>query len=344
MKNFNVADNLGELKNELSYSRKELNELHNKIFVLKRQKEKIIKSLEDNIFYSEEKVLEKYNSYKNIFKEDIVKEIDDVIKFHKELLSNRKGRLSKQLYIIENNINSYEIKSNGLGKRIDEIYKSLNSSIDLSELTSLTTEINQLKIQYEKLDSYTNVLKKQDNKKLSIENKFAMQNIEAQNYIAQVESIIDDISNVFNEYVYEMYGNDINSYIKLINNTATNASRYNFEIKIPNDNSDGIRHSEICSFDLMLRKKGKNVFDFLIHDNKIFYGWDYSNIVKILKKLANDGIDYQYIFSINQSEYEGLKDEFNDDELFNLLIEQNIKVRLKSDSKLLGFDIDLKKM
>ena len=55
-----------------------------------------------------------------------------------------------------------------------------------------------------------------------------------------------------------------------------------------------------------------------------------------------DNPDFQYIITLNKSDYDEIKKEMNDDSLFRQIVDDNIKIYLKPDSKLLGMNIDLK--
>lgn len=341
LKKFKVAENIEELKGELANLREKYNNGLNRLVILNKKADKIRKSLKENIYYDEKRTLEKYNEYKEIFGNDIIKNIDDVIMFHNDLLGKRIARqnlefneINKQIDLLEKEIDIYK-------KRIDDIYESLNNKIDLTELNSILSEITQLKIKYEKLNSYSEILKQQDDKQMLIKKDFTEQDIFAQKYIEEMDKEIDKISNKFNDYAFAMYGDDIDSYISIKNNTNMSSIRYNIEIKIPNDGSDGISNAKIMCFDLTLKALGKTKYEFLIHDNKIFYGLDYSVVAKLLKKIYQENIDFQYIITMNQSDYNELKNEINDDDLFNNMIESNIKIKLTENDKLLGKTIEI---
>lgn len=341
--NLKVADNIEELKKELANDSSLYNDALNHIVILNKRYDKILKSFSNNIYSDEKKVLKMYDDYKRIFGSDIVRNIDDVIKFHNDLLEKRTLRQNEQLLTIKNELKTFETKKEQYKKRINEIYSSLDNKIDLSELNSIMSEITQLKIRYEKINSYCETIKQQEDKQMYILKDFTEQNIIAGTYLDEIDKQIQRISNCFNEYAYIMYGNDINSYIILKNNLNINSIRYDFEVKIPNDGSDGITNAKIMCFDLMLKKLGKSKYEFLIHDNKIFYGLDYSMVAKLLKKLYEDKISFQYILTINESDYNELKKEINDDDLFYEMVEKNIKVKLTGKNKLLGRTIELKR-
>lgn len=340
LKVLKVAENISELKHELSRLRKQYNDIINTLVIKKKNLAKINESKTNNIYISEQYIVEKYDEFKTIFGESVVKEIEDVLQFRKDLIDKRTKRFQNDIIKLENDISLFEEKKENIQIRIDEIYKSLESSIDLPELTALTSELTQLKIKLEKISSYSIILKDQESKKLVLERDFSNQNIAAQEYLDSVEDLIQKVCDTFNKYVFTMYG-DVDSYIRINNNTQQNSSRFNIDVKVPSDSSDGIQNAEIMCFDLMMNEIGKNVFNFVIHDNKIFYGWDYSVVSKILVKLFNDNIDYQYIVTINQSDYDEIKKEMRNDELFTKIIEDNIKIRLTSEKKLLGRTIEI---
>lgn len=337
-----VSENVFELKKELMETRTLFNDSNNKITLLEKNKKKIENSLKENIFLSEKIIVEKYNEFKELFDEKITKTLNDVLTFHNELVEKRYSRLGKQLQQITTELNE-SIKLNNIYKdRIDNIYSELKDTIDLNELKILFSEITQLELQLQKINTYQNVLTTQNSKKLVVENNFSLENIISQNYIDLQENKIDEICDAFNYYAFTMYNNQIDSYIKITNNTNINSIRYNIDVKIPNDGSDGIQNAKIMCFDLMLKKISHSPFEFIIHDNKIFYGLDFETVAKLFKKLYSDSPDFQYIITLNKSDYNEIKKEMNDDKLFRQIVDDNIKIYLKPDSKLLGMNIDLK--
>ena len=171
----------------------------------------------------------------------------------------------------------------------------------------------------------------------------ASQNLSAQNYLDLKSKYVQDLSNTFSQYANLMYGEQGGGYITIHNNTNENGTRYNFSIKMNNDGSDGIKRAKILAFNYLLLKNGKHKFDFIIMDNKVFYGADFGALCRFIKFIFNQDDNNQYIFTINQSEYDAIKKEFNNDVLFDSIVEQNIKIRLGSNEKerLLGQIIDL---
>lgn len=340
----NVAESLSDIKNELVEKRLLLGEVTRKYNILISRKEKINKSLSENVFESENRLMKKIEEYKNIFGEQLINSIDDVLKFHNNLYNNRIKRLTSELKELSQQITELELEKQKIEERINKIYSTLEISIDLKELGVLTSEINDLELKLQKLITYDKLLKSEDEKILNIKKDMATHDITALNFLEANEQIIEDINQLFGKYVEAIYGADFESYIKIENNTGINNLRYDMEVKVTCDGSDGIGNGKILAFDSMLMEIGNSPYDFSIHDNKVFYGFDFEKAANGLEFIYNNDLGKQYIFTINQSDYNELKKEFNDDEKFNSIINNNIKIKLSTESddlRLLGVKLEL---
>lgn len=340
----NVAESLSDIKNELVEKRLLLGEVTRKYNILISRKEKINKSLSENVFESENRLMKKIEEYKNIFGEQLINSIDDILKFHNNLYNNRIKRLTSELKELSQQITELELEKQKIEERINKIYSTLEISIDLKELGVLTSEINDLELKLQKLITYDKLIKSEDEKILNIKKDMATHDITALNFLEANEQIIEDINQLFGKYVEAIYGDDFESYIKIENNTGINNLRYDMEVKVTCDGSDGIGNGKILAFDSMLMEIGNSPYDFSIHDNKVFYGFDFEKAANGLEFIYNNDLGKQYIFTINQSDYNELKKEFNDDEKFNSIINNNIKIKLSTESddlRLLGVKLEL---
>jgi uncharacterized protein YydD (DUF2326 family) len=133
--------------------------------------------------------------------------------------------------------------------------------------------------------------------------------------------------------------------ISLKNNEGENQIRFDMDIRIQNDASDGINEVRLFCFDMTLLLAKSHKVNFLVHDSRLFSDIDPRQRA-VLFKTAHEltkSAGLQYIATLNEDQIESMGDQFTTDELVSI-IEESITVRLKDDSaesKLLGIQVDL---
>nr|WP_245210468.1 DUF2326 domain-containing protein [Sedimentibacter acidaminivorans] len=153
------------------------------------------------------------------------------------------------------------------------------------------------------------------------------------------------------KYAKSIYQNSISG-LSIKNNKGNNKNRFEIEPSIQSDTSGGIGLVKIYLYDLLLLTLQNNHnIKFIFNDQHIFSETDPRQIISLLKllKKINEKNDFQFIFTINNSLYNGILAEFDKEDVQDILIydylESSIVQRLNDtgdNGKLLGMTIDLK--
>ena len=225
----------------------------------------------------------------------------------------------------------------------------LNKNAPFEQGLAIKEDINKLTQKLDRLQQYDEIIEKYkskiSDKKLEIEGE----NKSADDYLKQIKDLRFNIDNKFKKLIDSFYDHK-ESYISIKNNIGNNTIRFNLNVKVDDDSSNGVREIEIFCFDLVLFYLKKNAhIDFIFHDSRIFADVDPAQMTtafEILSKLIKEK-DFQYIVSLNENQYKEIKEQFNlvnksaeFDKIFN---EETIKLRLtkNDEGKLLGFQKDI---
>lgn len=155
---------------------------------------------------------------------------------------------------------------------------------------------------------------------------------------------MDEINAVFKGLSRRLYP-DSPAGLTLRNNDGENQVRFNFEVRIENDASDGINEARIFCYDLTLLTAGRNHhMDFVVHDSRRFSDMDprqRAETFRIARDItARRGC--QYIATFNEDQIAGMDDYLTDEE--RDMIAGSTVLALgdrAAEEKLLGVQVDM---
>ena len=326
-----------------------IRKINNKIILLENALTNIEESLKKDFGKNSEFVANVYETLKDSMKDGAMRELKEVINFHNSLLINRQKRLKEEKKKVYTEIENLKKKFKELTIEHNSYLELLNKNAPFEQGLSIKEEINKLTQKLLGLQQYDEILEKYkskiSDKKLQIETE----NKSAEDYLKEVKELRFSIDRKFKEFVNLFYESK-ESYISIKNNLGNNTIRFNLNVKIEDDSSNGVREIEIFCFDLVLFTLKKNALvDFIFHDSRLFANVDPSQIVtafQIIAKLIKEN-EFQYIVSLNENQYNEIKEEFNlrgkSEEFENIFNDNTIKLRLRMDDegKLLGFQKDI---
>lgn len=338
---YKISNSYTDLKSELFKEREELNEITNKIEVLKSNINKINASLEEKHDITVDELKSFYKDIFEIFPKNVVRELYEVEKFHNNLMENRMNRLSNSKIELTAELETDESIREQLQSKIDEIYLILGNNGELLEYDTLNNEIDKISNQITKYNSYKDNISLIDKRILECSQNISNNNLMANQYLIDNRLKIDELNKTFASLVVDLYGDDTSGSISIKNNTATNSIQFEFETKIKNDSSTGIGNSKILCFSTMLLFKNNINIDFMVMDNKVLEGIASNQLANYFKTIYGTD-NFQYIFAINQNEMNELKVKLGND--YKNIIEDNIVLDLNDDGdegKLLGVTIEM---
>lgn len=338
---YKISNSYTDLKSELFTKREELNEITNRIEIIKSNLSKINLSLEEKYDITVDELKVFYGDVFETFPQNVIRELVDVEKFHNNLMKNRMNRLSNSKVELTTELNAKESVKKQLQHRIDELYSILGTNGELLEYDALNNEIDKINSQIAKYNSYKDNINLIDNRILKCTQDINNNNLLANQYLTDNKMKIEELNKTFASLVVDLYGDETSGSISIKNNTANNTIQFDFQTKIKNDSSTGIGNSKILCFSTMLLFLNKVNIDFMIMDNKVLEGIASNQLANYFKAIHGTD-DFQYIFTINQNEMNELKAKLGDD--YKKIVEDNIILNLTDtgdDGKLLGTTIEM---
>ena len=274
----------------------------------------------------------------------IKKDIDEVVKFHSELLTSRQSRLKLELKKNNDNLANIDKKIGRLGEEEDQLLGYLHTHGALEEYESLSKRLSDYKNEKNKACDYKNIFSTYEEKKLNIKSQFISQEQKTNDYLNKSESYINQLKSGFYKLAKKFYPNKSSGLI-IKNNEGDNKLRFNIIAKIEDDASDGINEVKIFCFDILILLSKISKIRFLFHDSRLLANMD-PRQRKVLFEIVNKfslNNEFQYICSINEDTLYSIESEMKPEE-FVESIKNNIILELTDkspESKLLGVQVDI---
>jgi uncharacterized protein YydD (DUF2326 family) len=344
LKRFEVAANYYEIQKEADVLADRLFELKNHIVLIRNAIGSIDASLKQKPDISREKVLALYSEVINAFRPETIRHLDEVEQFHQSLLANRIARLSRDRLKFAKDLSAAEDNIIGGQKTLDQKLALLGSSRALDQFVAITNQISTLKAEAQKLKDFKELKQKYSDTLAMISTKLNSAIIKTNAYLSENEEDVELKLAPFRSLAKRFYPK-APAGISLKNNEGENQIRFNLDVRIQNDASDGINEVRLFCFDMTLLLAKSHKVGFVIHDSRLFSDIDPRQRA-VLFKTAHEltkGMGLQYIATMNEDQIDSMSDQFSSEELESIFNE-NITVRLKDDSaesKLLGVQVDL---
>ena len=274
----------------------------------------------------------------------IKKNLDEVLKFHDDLLTSRNTRLRKELNKQRDELKDIDDSIEALGKRMDELLSFLDSHGALEEYVALTKQLNALNNELNRIQEYQKILKAYKDNELRIKAELIEQDKETEEYLEAEEEYLKKLRNQYWNYAKKFYPKK-RSGLVINNNSGENMLRFNLDARIEDDSSDGVNEVRMFCFDLLLLNCKKSKMRFLAHDSRLFANMD-PRQRETLFRIVNDTCaetNMQYICSINEDallSFQSLMTagEYQRNVLDNIILELNDDA---PESKLLGIQVDI---
>lgn len=341
---FKVSNNYHELEKEADEKSYEKKALENKRILICNYIKSIEESLRETNEVKEEKLIKVYKAAQVEIPEMVKKNLDEVLKFHDDLLTSRNARLRKELYKQRNELKNIDENIEILGKRMDKLLSFLDSHGALEEYVALTKQLNALNNELNRIQEYQKILKAYKDNELRIKAELIEQDKETEEYLEAEEAYLRKLRNQYWNYAKKFYPKK-RSGLVINNNSGENMLRFNLDARIEDDSSDGVNEVRIFCFDFLLLNCQKSQIRFLAHDSRLFANMD-PRQRETLFRIVNDTCaenNMQYICSINEDALLSFQSLMTVDE-YERYVSDNIILELNDDSpesKLLGIQVDI---
>lgn len=342
LESYEVAENYRLLEIQSNDLTQTLREIEKQIAILDFQLDGIRKALEEHPDITAADLRAFYAGLENIFKEEALEHFENVERFHRELSSNRRQRLTKEQLEITSKKEQLEQERKQTSMQRDDYLKKLEGKKALDEYAAIAKNIAALEEEKERLNAFLSVEKDLSQRIQDIKERMVIDDRRTDEYLNSKP--YDDLSRRFSDLAGMLYPNHPNG-LEVENNKGDNQIRYNISVQIQGDGSDGINAARILCFDWLFYMHGANhTMDFLWHDNRMFAHMDPGARAKwfvfVLRSLKNT--KKQYVASLNTENLKTMRPHMTPDEWKDLVSRINLKLHGdKPENKLLGIQFGM---
>lgn len=341
---FAVAEDYYQIEQEANDLAARLRALKNKKAVVENALSNVQKSLETRADIPREKLLAVYRELEKAFRDETLRHLQEVEAFHSQLLTNRIARLGQERMKLETERKGLEAEIHQLNQSVDAKLGYLADKRALDQYAAVSAQLSDLRAKFHKLQDYQHLLHKSREDAASIRIKLAEENIKTNAYLDETFGERESRLAAFSSLAKRFYP-DAPAGITLQNNLGDNKTRYDFDVRIEADGSDGINAVKLFCYDLaILTAQQNHDMAFIFHDSRLFSDIDPRQRAVLFQTAisasSKDGL--QYIATVNQDQLDALQSELSPKE-FDELLGRTI-LRLQDDgpeSKLLGVQVDM---
>jgi uncharacterized protein YydD (DUF2326 family) len=298
LKTFKVHPQYSKIQEQANRLTKEIHDIVNQCTINKRILDKYRDSIVQEKDVSATKVREVYEESGFVFPGSLVKKLEQVSNFHKEIIKNRKEFLKTEIDRLSREIETQEANVQRLSNRRAELMAILKTHGALEEYTGLQKRVLEQKEKLVEIRNRIENLKRFEEGKssLKIAKEELFQNIR-RDYKERLPHIGNAIK-LFNRYSESLYSEPG---ILSIDVTETG---YKFKVEIKRAGSQGIKNMKVFCYDLTLVRLlsgSGNEPEFLIHDSTIFDGVDERQVARALELASAESREdgFQYICALN---------------------------------------------
>ena len=340
---FKISEDYDQIKKEADQISQTLKQYKNKRSIITNAINNIARSLEIRSDLKSKDIKKMFEEANVILNDSIKKRFEDVESFNKKLLNNRQARLIEERKKLENQLSDIELIIQKLGHQEDNKLYLLKSTGSLEEYAKLNEQLSQVKVRYEKLKSYRNLLNEYKNKIDEIKENFIKENSATNKYLQENESLKNRNIKVFSSFAEQFYENKPSGII-IENNEGDNLNRFKIEATIDSDSGDGVNNVKIFCFDwTLLKNQNNHNIKYIFHDSRLISEIDPRQIATMFQIAYFNSTEhnFQYIISSNQKELDAIASELDETE-FKKYVSDNVILDLTDESdfgKLLGITI-----
>jgi len=298
IKSFKVHPQYHQIQQDIDGLTSQIHALINECNITNQIFKKYKENIQDEKDVSIEKIRDVYHEVGVVFPDKVLKRIEDVENFTKEVIKNRKEYISSEIDRLENEIKRCYAEIEALSNKRAQSMEILATHGALEEYMRLQERhsgvVNQLKDVEGRID---NLRKFEEGKSaLKIEKEQLL--LQARRDLQAREAQRSIAIKYFNEHSQSLYAESGFLSIEFVN------TGYKFDVDIKGSGSQGIGHMKVFCYDLSLMKiwsKNKDMPRFLAHDSIIFDGVDERQIAKALElaKSESEKYGFQYICTMN---------------------------------------------
>jgi uncharacterized protein YydD (DUF2326 family) len=298
LKSFKVHPQYYQIQADMNILTEKIHNLLNDNNISQQILEKYKENIGEEKVASYDKVKDIYEQVGIVFSDKITKRLDDVEKFVKEVIKNRKEYLDNEIKNLEQDIEKRHKEIETIIQKRSEQMAILSTHGALEEYSKLqerhTGIVNQLKEVEGRIGNIHKFEEGRSSSKIEKEQLLLLARRDLQAREAQKSRAIK-FFNDNSQYLYAEAG---------LLSIDFKESGFKYDVEIKRSGSHGIEHMKVFCYDLSLIEiwsKKKDIPGFLFHDSIIFDGVDERQIARALELAKNESEDhhFQYICTLN---------------------------------------------
>lgn len=298
LREFKVHEQYHEVEAKASDMARAIRDLSNLNFGDKRLLDSYMDSTVTEKDASAEQVAGLYAEAGVVFSERLLKQLGDVMSFHRQVVANRRSFLASEIARLEGEIEKRTREMEAVDLEKSDLMKILKTHGALEEFSQMQANHQRLIGELENMTAKLENMKKlsEEKNRIDIETKTAIRQTETDldERRAQKEAAILAF-NTFSEKLYEAPG---------ALSIDVGDKGYDFGVRIERSGSGGLENMKIFCYDLMLAKlwaRRPASPGFLVHDSTLFADVDERQIALSLQTASDEAEkeQFQYICMLN---------------------------------------------
>jgi len=286
------------------------------------------------------------NMYKEVSEELSVKvknSLKEAIDFRKNLSESRKEFIGQEIEKLEGFINERELEISEFEEKRAKLFYFLSTKEAINDLTEAFYNLSSKQNNLNELEGNSRILIDLTSELAEIETELNKTNLEIIKFLDLITDSISEFYEIVSSIFEKIYITKNESSSFSITSNSKKNSLIEIDLTTPDMFGKGKNQGRTLIYDLSVLiqniNQERNMPKFLIHDG-IFDGVDKAHFLAVweyIEKLTEDGVQFQYITTINE---EGtLSEKFGNKDLMTpKKIEENSILILTPNKKLFGKD------
>ena len=329
LKRLVVADDFRDMEAQVDSITRELLELTESTSLKEYELSGIREAKAQKNDITKEELLSLYKGLEHIFQPNVLRHFDEVEAFQIALVTNRAERLAHEESRALTDLDAARSRARLLESNRSSIVEQMNGKRALEEYAAISRNLASLEEERARLESFVQFDQVTKQKVQAIRTEMVEQDALALQYV-QSEPL-SEIDTRYRSLICALYP-EATAGIVLSNNDGQNKLRFNLEIVVQGQASDGIGNARVLCFDWLLFTAGRpNDLGFLWHDNRLFADLDPKPRAAWFSELlrSNSLSERQYIASLNSENFTSMTSNLSPEEIAQL--RESVALTLQGD-------------
>jgi uncharacterized protein YydD (DUF2326 family) len=300
---FVVAEDFREREKEMEFLTTQLRDIAESISLKEYELVGVRESKTQQSDITKDELLSLYTGLEDIFQPSVLRHLEDVEMFQRTLTTNRNQRLATEETRLALELRKLAQHSERLSLRRSGLIEKMNGRRALDDYAAMSRTLASLEEEQIRLETFVQFDQTTKQRVLAIRAEMVQQDAIAMRYV-QAEPLAEfDVR--YRALINSLYP-EATAGIGLSNNDGQNKMRFNLEVLVQGQDSDGIGNARILCFDWLVFTAGlRNDLGCLWHDNRLFADLDPKPRASWFSTVLRAPVleNRQYIASLNSENF-----------------------------------------